>query len=420
MKKIIILTICLASAFLFYTCKKNLDSVPARDLRDGTVYTVTQLKSIATCTGGCQNKRFTYEAYLKGVVIADEFSGNFNKELYIRDAANTGGIHLSFLANGSNIFIGDSVRLNIKGYDIGLNTSTKMLEIDSIDFEKNLVKYNSGAKPQPIQVDFSQLSTSNPYSKYFCELISINNVNFIASDTNKIYADVINQLSNNWTIQDCAGNQVVVRTNNSANFSSEKTPGGFGSITGIATAYGATNQLQLRNSSEVNMNGTRCVIYHKKDFDNSSITSGSWTQVVVTNTAVTWAVATYSSTTFIKISGYVGGNKNSENWLISPSLNLSLSSNPVINFRTAAKYTGNALEVWVSSNYISGNPGAASWVQITNFTLSPNTGNYDWTASGSVSLSSFKNVNTRIAFKYKSTTSGATTYQLDDIVIREN
>ena len=45
--------------------------------------------------------------------------------------------------------------------------------------------------------------------------------------------------------------------------------------------------------------------------------------------------------------------------------------------------------------------------------------NYLWTNSGNVSLTAYKSSTTRFAFKYKSTTSGATSYQLDDIVIRE-
>jgi hypothetical protein len=224
----------------------------------------------------------------------------------------------------------------------------------------------------------------------------------------------------NRTIQDCGGKQIVVRTSNYANFALDKTPKGYGTIIGIATAYNGTNQMALRRSSEVNMNGTGCTVYHKKDFNDNSLTSGGWIQQSVTNPSVQWIASTYSGAYFGKISGYVSGNTNSENWLISPVLNLSAASNPVLSFQTAAKFSGNALEVLVSTNYTSGSPSSATWVQLSGFTLSPNTGSYVWTPSGYVSLGAYKNANTRIAFKYTSTTSGATTYEVDDIIIREN
>jgi hypothetical protein len=66
-------------------------------------------------------------------------------------------------------------------------------------------------------------------------------------------------------------------------------------------------------------------------------------------------------------------------------------------------------------------PGTATWTQLSGFALSPNNpGSYLWTASGVISLSSFKQNNVRIAFKYKSTTSGSTTYEVDDVLVREN
>ncbi len=420
MKKIIIIIFCFITIVLFNACKKTPGKIPTRDLRDGLNYSVAQLRTIATCTGSCQ-KRITYEAYLKGVVLADEVNGNFYKEIYLRDAANTGAIHFTFLNNGSNLFIGDSIRLNLKGYDVNIDATTGILEIDTVDFDKNVVKYASGANPLPKQIVLSQLSGTNTYASYYGDLITISEVGFLPIDTNKIYADPIKQLSINRTIQDCGLNQVVVRTSNYATFAQQKTPKGFGSITGIATSYSGINQMAIRNPNEVIMNGLGCTIYLTKDFNNNSVTSSGWSQFSVLNGAVTWTTSTYSGATFAKISGYVSGNQNSENWLIAPALNLTSSSNPILTFQTAAKFSGNVLEVWVSTNYVSGSPTTGTWTKLNGFSLSSNSpGTYAWTPSGNISLSAFKNTATRIAFKYTSTTTGATTYEVDDIIVREN
>lgn len=415
MKKFFYISLALTLA-LFSGCKKKADVPPVRNLGDGTFYNAGQLRSIASCTDGCNN-RFTDEAYFKGVVIADELTGNFYKEIYVRDAANTGGVHMTFTVSGSNLFIGDSVRLNLKGYDVNLNSG--MVEIDSVNFEKNVVKFATGANPQPRVIDFAV----NSYTNYLCDLVTINNVQFSPADTGfngsipPIYADAIKQTSLNHTLSDPFGNNIVVRTSNYALFAGQRIPKGFGTIIGLATAFGSTNQLMIRTPNEVNMNGGRFFI---KDFADGSITSGGWTQYSVINSAVTWSASTFSGTYFAKISGFIGGNQNSENWLISPAYNLSASTNPILNFRTGAKFSGPPLEVWVSTNYVSGAPSTATWTQLTGFALGAITPGYVFTPSGDISLSGFKSPNTRIAFKYTSTTSGATTYEVANISVRTN
>ncbi len=399
------------------SCKKDAAQPPLTNIIGHKVYSATELNAIATCTNSC-SRRFTQDVYFIGVVVADEQSGNFYKEIFVRDRYNTGGIHLDFTQR-SSFFIGDSVRVNLKGLDVNLNEDTDILEIDSLDYEKYVVKFASGAKPQPRVLTIAQLNSN--LSTYLGDLIQLSNVSFLPADAGQYWSDPIGQNSLNRTLEDCDGSQLLVRTSNFANFALEKTPIGNGTIIGIATAYQGTGQLAIRNTPEVNMNGTGCTIYVKKDFEDNSLTSGGWTQQSVVNGSILWTASSFGSDKFGKISGYLSGNTNSENWLISPVVNLVSSSTPVLTFRTAAKFSGDLLEVWVSTNYSSGAPSTATWIQLTGFALSPNNpGTYAWTASGSISLNAYKNANTRIAFKYKSTTVGSTTYEVDDVLIKEN
>jgi hypothetical protein len=399
------------------SCKKKEPEIPPiTNLSAGTIYTVEQLRSIATCTNSCQRK-FGPNTYLIGTILADETYGNFKSEAYLRDQTGTGAIHLDFIFSKSTYFIGDSVRVNLNGLDVWINSTTGMLEIDSIDFEKSSVKFGHGPAPEPKQISLSGVN----YSDYLCDLVTVNGVAFLPSDAGQIWANPYLPSDLSRIFQDCVGNQVAVRTNYDCKFATEKTPTGYGSITGIATAYKGTNQMAIRKASEMNMNGTGCVVYLKKDFNDNSLTSGGWTNVSVTNGAVNWVASSFSGTLFAKVSGYTGGaNTNSECWLIAPAINLSSSTNPIISFNTAAKFSGLPLEVWVSTDYVSGAPTTGTWTQLNGFALSPSTGSYVWTASGNASLSAFKAPSVRIAFKYKSTTAGATTYELDDINVREN
>ncbi|MBK7309956.1 MAG: choice-of-anchor J domain-containing protein [Sphingobacteriaceae bacterium] len=404
-------------AVVIGSCKKEVTQPTVTNISGHKVYSAAELNSIATCTNSCA-KRFTQDVYFIGVVVADEQSGNFYKEIYVRDRYNTGAMRLDFTQR-SSFFIGDSVRVNLKGLDVNLNVDTDILEIDSLDYEKFVIKFASGAKPQPRVLSIAQMNSN--LSTYLGDLVQLTNVAFTPTDANQYWSDPIGQYSLNRTIQDCDGSQLIVRTSNFADFALEKTPTGNGTLMGIATAYQGTSQLAIRNTAEANMNGTGCTIYIKKDFEDNSLTSGGWTQQSVLNGSILWTASSFGSDKFGKISGYLSGNTNSENWLISPAINLAASANPVLSFRTAAKFAGDQLELWISTNYSSGAPSTATWTQLTGFALSPNNpGNYAWTASGSISLNAYKNANTRFAYKYKSTTAGSTTYEVDDVIVKEN
>ncbi len=417
MKKLFIIVTLIGSLFAFNSCKKKIDAAPIAEVSKGHVYSVAELKAIAGCTNSC-NHRFSDDGYLVGVVIADEVSGNFYKEIYVRDRTNTGGIRLDMKFSRCNFFIGDSVHLNLKGYDVNFNPQTDMLEIDTVDHERHMVKFATGANPPPRYVQLG----CDKYSDYLCDLVMLDNVSFQSASQNQIWADPISQTSINHMLQSCGGNTVIVRTSNYADFAQQLTPSGKGSIIGIATAYSGDDQMAIRHPREVNMSGPLCgTVYHTKNFNDASLTSGGWSVQNVLGTS-TWSYSTFSGDQFAKASGYYSStNNNTESWLISPVLNLSASSNPVLTFMTAAKFSGVPLEVWVSTVYTSGAINLPQWNYLPGFKLSPNNpGNYAWTGSCVVPLSMYKNANVRIAFRYQSTTGGATTYELDDITVREN
>lgn len=409
----------------FITCKKVPEKPPVADLLGHKIYSVTELKTIANCSNGC-SKSFTADVYFIGVVIADAQSGNFYKEVYLRDRYNTGGIHLSFI-QASNFWVGDSVRVNLKGLNVSMNADTDILEIDTLDWEKYCVKFASGANPQPRVLTIAQYTAG--LNAYLGDLIQLTSVAFTPSDAAQVWADKVGGNSLNRTLEDCLGSQLIVRTSNYAKFADQKTPTGNGTIIGIGTAYRGAAQMEIRWPSEAVMNSAGCAVYLKKDFNdatisNTAIPSENWLVVKVSNTlaATSWTPSSFSTDKFAKCSGYVAGNTNSECWMISPPMDLSNSTNPTLSFRTAAKFAGDTLEVRVCTNYVSGLPVLANWTQLNGIHLSPNNpGSYVWTASGNISLSNFKSTNTRIAYRYRSSTLiGSTTYEVDDVLVKEN
>jgi hypothetical protein len=156
----------------------------------------------------------------------------------------------------------------------------------------------------------------------------------------------------------------------------------------------------------------------KDGFDSSW---DNWTKVSVTG-AQEWRLDTQFGNpgNCAIMSGFANSTNNvNEDWLISPEIDLSSVSTAKLSFQTASRFAGNLLEVKISSNYTGGNPNAATWTNLTA-TLDTNTSSYVWTNSGSIDISSFAGQNVYVAFKYTSTASASTTWEVDNILILEN
>lgn len=417
--------------WVVYSCKKEYDYPPLKQVNDGAGITVKKLKerlllpsSSYKFKGGDTNLYCT--------VISDEISGNFYQQVFVRDDAG-GAIQLNLKESGG-LYSGDKIRINLNNtYLISANS---MIYLDSIDVIKSVVKLSSGNQilPKIVSMDDILLYSANSThsASLQSQLVQLNGMEFKTNTLVPTFADAIGKTTVNQTITPCeAGKTLIVRTSGRSNFAGKLLPKGNGSIIGIISQYNATMQLTLRDYKDVQMNGAPCAAptttqaagtFLAKDFNDNSISSGGWTAYAVTNSSVSWLIGTSSLTPspYARISGYVSSNTNSENWLISPAIDVTNSKDPVLNFRSAAKYTGTLLDILVSTNYSTGDPNSATWVSLSpNYALAPNSSDYLWTASGYVSLNLYKSAKTRIAFKYKSTTSGATSYQLDDIVIKE-
>ena len=160
--------------------------------------------------------------------------------------------------------------------------------------------------------------------------------------------------------------------------------------------------------------------YIFKDFEDLSLTSNGWTNVVVTGTT-NWGVGSFSGENYARVSNFSGGaNSEAEVWLISPSVNLAASSAPVLNFITLAKFDGDPLQLMISTDYSgTGNPNNATWDDITaSAEWDEDFADWgDWVCSGDIGLSNYKEASVHIGFKYIGSNSDGTTWEVDDIAL---
>ena len=116
------------------------------------------------------------------------------------------------------------------------------------------------------------------------------------------------------------------------------------------------------------------------------------------------------------MSGFANSVSNvNEDWFISKALNFNMYNNERLNFQSAYKYTGPALECLISNDYDGqGNPGDFAW---TPLTATWSAGNWVWTPSGNINVSMVNGTAVYIGFKYTSTATESSTWELDDIII---
>jgi hypothetical protein len=254
-------------------------------------------------------------------------------------------------------------------------------------------------------------------------LIKIDSVEFSSLELFTTYADAVNQTSENRTLTDCSGNTIIVRTSGYANYAGTQVAQGNGSLVAIVGVFGSTIQLYIRSLAEVQMTAPRCTgnaPFLFKDFEDNSITSGGWSIKNVSGSInwVTNGVGATSGSYYGQCSNYVSGtNYACDTWYISPSMDLSASVNPVLEFINAYNYSGAPLELYISTDYVSGMPSTGTWTQLTGWTIS--TGSWSW-VTASINLSSYKQSNVHIGFRYTGTSSNGSTWEIDDVKVFEN
>ncbi len=370
------------------SCKKKYDAPPQQVIPEGNPTTISALKTLYSNIG--HDTVFASDINLYCTVIADEVSGNLYKESYVRDA--TGAINLRLLASGG-LYVGDSIRINLKGAK--LTTYQGIVQLDSINVDKMVAKQKTGLNPSPITL--SSITVIN--DSYLSQLIKLNNVEFICADKNQYFADAINQQSVNRTIKDCNGNQIIVRTSGYANFANQKTPSGNGSIIAIVGKYGGEYQLYIRNYSEVQMTGTSCSVAPTNTLNETfaSTTPGSnisipgWVNTNVNN-VINWVSdnTSFSGTTVAKASLYGASTTGATDtlWLITPPIQAT-GTTQNLSFNVGVKYYDaghpGLLSVMISTNYVECST-STTWTTVPGFTI-PTGNTTSMQPAGTVDLS---------------------------------
>jgi DNA/RNA endonuclease YhcR with UshA esterase domain len=225
--------------------------------------TIAQLKSRLTVSGSFV--AIEDDVIIRGVVVADDRSGNFFQSIMLQD--ETAGIDVRIsISNAYNFFpIGRELYIKCKGLVLGDNSGN--IQLGGYTYTQNgsvrlgnivntaafIFRSKKVGEPAPRVRTINELNASD-----ISTLVRLENVEFAPVDTAEFYADAAGLRTLNRTVQDCNGNTITLRTSGFATFAVDLTPKGKGSLTAIYTVFGATKQLFIRELSDVQMEGTRC------------------------------------------------------------------------------------------------------------------------------------------------------------------
>lgn len=121
----------------------------------------------------------------------------------------------------------------------------------------------------------------------------------------------------------------------------------------------------------------------------------------------------------LQINGYdntLASNVPNEDWLISPSFDLTATNFPLLSFWSRTRFNGLPLQLKISTDYPgTGDPRNYTWSELNG--RFPGQTSDRWTLSSNINLSLYKQANVHVAFVYLSSDEEGARWTLDDIRI---
>jgi hypothetical protein len=463
------ITLMTALVTISSSCKKKFDEPPV--FNPASLTANTSIRDLKAKFNLASNKAslITADIVIKGIVIADDKSGNFFKQLVIQDG--TAGILLNL--GGTSLYttypIGREVFIKCQGLYIGNYSGVLQLgagesvtssgfptslDLAPAEFDTYIIKGELGKTVTPVEVTVNQLTTGLQDTLQYT-LIKLNNFEFKSGDTSKTYAIASTKTSVNYTIANCAGGSITLRNSGFANFADISVPNGNGSVVAVYTLFGNTKQVFIRDTADLKFNGTRCGSggggggagtgnLLNEDFESQTVpTRAPYNAVAISgwNNLSELGTKKFDARSFgtpinkyAQISAFVSTTTPAPpttSWLVTKAIDLGTFATKTLNFDTKQGFIGTGgvnvatLKVLVSTNYTgTGNPWASgvTWADITaSAALSAGTAtNYPSasTPSGDINLNYTGTI--YIAFKYEGEGAKTSTWQIDNIKVSGN
>jgi hypothetical protein len=340
---------------------------------------------------------------------------NINKTNLYQDARFRVGKEVYIKLNG--LYVG-----NVNGeIQLGQPFNGNVGQIAETDIYKHF--FDSGLAVSPVvptERTITQLTAAD-----VGRWIKIKDLEFIDADLGKPYAETGTSAPSaaNRTLKDCNGNIIILRTSKFASFAGSEVDGGRGDVYAILSIFNGTYQLWIPKQIHADLDKPRCdgsipaATIFNETF--SGALTDNWTAVSVSGAQV-WNIQNFGNPAPCAVmNGFASGLSNeNEDWLISKPISLNGLTSASLSFDVAHRFAGNALQVMVTDNY-TGTPSTTTWTTVATVNVaSPLPTSYVFVNSGNLNLNAFVNKNIRVAFKYTSTATASTTWEIDNVKVK--
>ncbi|MEK7254985.1 MAG: DUF5689 domain-containing protein [Bacteroidota bacterium] len=439
-KTLLLFFLALASMTSFTACLDEDFDQPPTDGEDPGLTVTTTIKELKAMHAADQFETITEDLIIKGVVVADDASGNWYKAFVLQD--ETGGIEILTDLADSYVFypVGREVYVKLKGLVLGDYNNLVQLggytfqgngtELGPIiDISGHLLKSKLVGLPEPKVKTINQLNADDVST-----LIRLEGVQFVKGDTASTFADQVHQEAYNLEIEDCAQRIMLVRTSGFASFAGSPIPNGGGSLTGVLGIYRDDLQLFFRDLDDVQLTGDRCTFNpcagttvvevntlnetFSSGAHNTDIDLNGWVNLPVVGSRL-WRFREFQGNIYAQATAFQdSGNPQMESWLVTPAIKNDVDK--LLSFESAQAYwTHDALSVWISTDFEC-DPATATWQPISCPLAKASDANFDWVESGEIDLSAVTGSRFFIGFKYVGSGPGGQTGNaiIDNLVIK--
>lgn len=208
---------------------------------------------------------------ISGIVIADDRSGNFYKQIIVQDTSSGIAVLLGRNSLYTDFPIGRKIYIKCKGLYLGEyngfvqlgylpDNSNALSDIPTHLISKHVVKasYPHIVEARPVTIlQVKTLNTTN--KKWIGTLLKFDSVEVAQAQVGQPYAqDASISSGTDRTVMDCAGNSIIVRNSGYANFRNALLPAGKGPLTAVFSVYGSTSQMLIRDTTDMQFKGPRC------------------------------------------------------------------------------------------------------------------------------------------------------------------
>lgn len=359
---------------------------------DETLITIKSVRDMYASGQATMNDKVK----ISGIVISDKNAVNVDvKNIVLQDA--TAGIVVRF--DGAHDFeLNDQVEVVVSNLELSEYSNLLQFSGVVLDAAKKTGTGTIEAKVATV----NDIMTNN--EAWESTLVKIKDAKITGGSVYKDY-DVV--------VEDATGS-IDLYTRSVATFADDALPSGNVDVTAIVGQYKDKYQIYLRNLEDVSGGGEPGEVLFTDDFESGI---GKWNAVNVLGDQV-WSHDELHGHPggCAKMTGFEGSAHANEDWLIAPQMDFTNVANPVFKFENATNYSGNPLELYISTDYSgSGDPNSSTWTQVT---YNKSSGSWSWVSSGNIDLTSYAGQKVYLGFKFTSTDSESATWEIDNVIVK--